>query len=105
MEDEGANGQLAEVRREVITELPIGPQNGHSRGAKCFYCKCHMSVPPRREVLLKMLANFDQQMADAAALMGVLKEGSPDYDAASAWLAESTAESARVSKLLAATDE
>jgi hypothetical protein len=81
----------------------FSPRKGHSRGADSFCHQCHMSVTPRREVLLKMLANFDQQMADAAALMGALKEGSPDYDAASAWLAESTAESARVSKLLAET--
>ena len=47
-----------------------------------------------------MLANLDQQMADAAALMGEMKEGSPDYEAASDWLAESTAESARVTRLL-----
>ena len=59
-----------------------------------------MAVTPRREVLLQMLANLDQQMADAAALMVELREGSPDYEAASDWLAESTAESARVTRLL-----
>ena len=60
-----------------------------------------MSVTPRREVLRQMLSNLDQQMADAAALMGELKEGSPDYDTAGRRLAQATAESARVSKLLA----
>ncbi|MGE3637389.1 MAG: hypothetical protein AB7G28_02445 [Pirellulales bacterium] len=62
-----------------------------------------MADIPGREVLLQTLANLDQQMADAAALIVALKEGSPDYEAASEWLAETTAESARVSKLLAKT--
>jgi hypothetical protein len=61
-----------------------------------------MSGTTKREALLQMLANLDQQMADAAALMVELKEGSPDHETASAWLAEATAESARVSRLLAA---
>jgi predicted ATP-grasp superfamily ATP-dependent carboligase len=65
-----------------------------------------MAENPQRDVLLQTLANLDQQMADAAALMVELKEGSPDYEAASEWLAETTAASARVSKLLAkATDD
>ena len=53
-------------------------------------------------MLLTMLADLEQQVADAAARMCVLKEGTPDYEAASRQLAESTAESFRVSKLLAA---
>jgi len=60
-----------------------------------------MAVTPRRKVLLQMLFGLEQQMADAAALKSELKEGSPDYEAASQWLAEATAESARVSRLLA----
>jgi hypothetical protein len=63
-----------------------------------------MALTPRHETLLEMLARLDQQMADAAALMVELKEGSAEHDAASAWLAESTAESFRVTKLLAELD-
>jgi hypothetical protein len=64
-----------------------------------------MSVTPRCKVLLQVLANLEGQMADAAALMGELQDGTPDHEAAGEWLAESTAEAARVSKLLADLSE
>jgi hypothetical protein len=64
-----------------------------------------MADSPGRESLLQILANLDQQMADAAGLMAELKEDSEDYQAASEWLAEVTAESVLVSKLLAKTPD
>ena len=60
-----------------------------------------MNDTPGRDALRKILADLEQQMADAAAMMVELTESSPDYEAASNWLAEATAESVLVSNLLA----
>lgn len=81
------------------------PLEGYASIGSKLYARQPMADTPGRESLLLILANLDQQMADAAALMAELGEGSPDYEAASEWLAETTAESALVSKLLAQAND
>lgn len=59
-----------------------------------------MSVTERRKQLLQVLANIDQQMAEADSLAAELLEGSADWQGAIEWKEELIAARAETNRKL-----
>jgi hypothetical protein len=68
------------------------------------YRDVQMSAKQRRKVLIRLLANFDQQIADAKALLIEVPENSSDAEAARLWLNEAQDSAIRTHERLAELD-
>ena len=65
-----------------------------------WYYQCHMTVIPQHSRLLRLMANIDQQIAEAGSLAAELPDGSADKKHAIQWLTDSCEAVVHIERLL-----